>query len=290
MTRTRVCFLAILLPAHAAFGQPPAAHEKETTAAWEAFKGGKFAAAITHADACINGFQGPAGRRQKEIADAKEVVPIGLVLPAQKAAIHNNGPLNDVATAHFIKARAAYKLGKKAEVLTALAETEKYSAARVWDPKGWFWSPADAARLFRLNPELADKPLHEAYVSLAWAALNRRDHAKAIELADKCTAGFRAAAEELENDLARRGVQLPVGAVGLPARNVVFENGVLNDAATAFFIKGKAAEGRGGRKTAVAAYAAAASFPHARCWGESGGFWSPAVAAGDRLAALNIKK
>src|SRR5947209_16284483 len=158
MTRSRalsVVFVLTLILASTALAQPePPLHEKETTAAWEAYKAGKFAAAIKHADNCITEFHGVAGRRQKELTDKKEVVPNGRVTPAQKDAIHQNGPLNDVAAAYYIKARAADKLGHKAESARALAEAVKYPAARCWDDRGWFWSPAEAAELFRTNPQL----------------------------------------------------------------------------------------------------------------------------------------
>ncbi|HYH65099.1 MAG TPA: hypothetical protein VD866_10435 [Urbifossiella sp.] len=261
-------------------------HEKETKAAWDALKAEKYADAMKHADVCIKEFRGTATRRQKELDDAKTAVPNGRVTDAQKAAIHNNGPLNDVATAYYVKARAAHKLVQKAEVEKALAEAEKYPAARCWDPQGWFWSPAEAAVIFRTNPELADKAVHEALVALAWDALNRGDHAKAAEFADKCVVAHHAAATAMEKDLAKRGVRPPTGAVEEGAKAGVFENGVLNDTATAFFIKGKAAEGRGDKMAAVAAYSGAVALSRGRCWDPKGWFWSPAEAAQDRLDIL----
>jgi tetratricopeptide (TPR) repeat protein len=286
MTRSRALSIAAvaLLSASAVLAQPePPLHEKETVAGWEAYKRGKFAVAIKHADNCILEFHGAAGRRQKELADKKEVVPNGRVTPAQKTAIYSNGPLNDVATSYYIKARATAKLGRKAEAAKALAEAVKYPDARCWDDRGWFWSPAEAAEVFRTNPELADKAVHEALVALAWNALNRRDHAKAAEYADKCVARFHAAAQEMEQDLAKRNVRVPTGAVDERTKAAIFENGVLNDTGTALFIKGKAAEGRGDKKAAVAAYGDAVKLPRARCWDPRGWFWSPAEAAQDRL-------
>ncbi len=258
-------------------------HEKAVLAAWDAYKAKKFADANKHADECITEFRGTANRRQKELTEKKVAVPNGRVTAEQKTAIHNNGPLNDVATAYYIKARAAAKLGQKAESEKALAEAVKYPAARCWDARGWFWSPAEAAELFRTNPELADKAVHEAFVALAWEAFNRRDYAKAAAYADKCVASFHAAAQEMEKDLAKRNVRVPTGAVDERTKAAIFENGVLNDTGTALFIKGKAAEGRGDKKAAVAAYRDAVKLPRARCWDPRGWFWSPAEAAQDRL-------
>lgn len=285
MTCIRALSLAVaLLPVSALLARPePPLHEKEVAAAWEAYLNGKFAAASMHADECITEFRGAALRRQKDLTEKKEVVPNGRVTAEQKAAIHNNGLLNDTGTAYYIKARAADKLGQKAECGKALAEAVKFPAARCWDARGWFWSPAEAAELFRTNPELADKAVHEAFVALAWDAFNRRDHAKAAEYADKCVASFLAAAQEMEKDLARRNVRVPTGAVVEKTKAAIFANGLLNDTGAALFIKGKAAEARGDKRAAIAAYREAASLSRARCWDPRGWFWSPAEAAQDRL-------
>lgn len=175
----RTCFFAALLATTmfvSTSGQALAAqplHETQTAAAWEAFKTGDYAEAIRRADICIDEFSGSAGRRQKELDEKKEGVPNGRVSDRQKEAIFNNGVLNDVATCYYIKARAADKLGRKAVAARALAAVAKYPAARAWDTRGWFWSPAEAAERYRKNPELADMSPHEVYTAEAWDAYNR---------------------------------------------------------------------------------------------------------------------
>jgi hypothetical protein len=258
-------------------------HEKETAAAWEAFKNGKPEEAIKHADTCILEFRGAANRRQKEINDNKERIPNGRVDGEQKEAIFKNGPLNDVCTCYYIKARAADKLGQKEQSAAALTAASKYPAARAWDTNGWFWSPAHAAELFRTNPELADKSPHEVYASQAWDEFNGGRHARAIEFADKCVEEFHESALDMERDLAKRGVRPPTGAVSEAAKLKVFENGLLNDVATCLFIKGKAAEVTGDKAAAVAAYSRALKLTRGRCWDPKGWFWSPAEGANDRL-------
>jgi hypothetical protein len=58
--------------------------------------------------------------------------------------------LNDVGACLFVKAQAAEKLGKTKETLAAYQQLVELSYARVYDPNGFFWSPADAATA-RLN-------------------------------------------------------------------------------------------------------------------------------------------
>jgi hypothetical protein len=261
-------------------------HEKQTAAAWEAFKKADYAEAVRRADICIDEFSGSARRRQKELDEQKERVPSGRGDARQKEAIFRNGTLNDVATCYYIKGRALDKLGRKDDAAKALAAAAQFPAARAWDTRGWFWAPAEAAERYRKNPDLADKAPHEVYTAEAWDAYNRGAHAKAIEAADKCLEEFRAAAQEAEKELARRGVRLPTGAVDEATKKRIFENGMLNDVATCAYIKGRSAEAAGDKKSAAKAYRDAVQLPHGRCWDPQGWFWSPAEGASDRLEII----
>jgi tetratricopeptide (TPR) repeat protein len=264
-----------------------ALHEVKTEAAWKAFRSGKHDEAVAHADECIKEFRGAANRQQKAVDDSKRKIPNGRVANAQKQQIFNNGPLNDVATCYLVKARALDKLGRKDDSVKALDAAVKYPAARAWDAKGrWFWSPAQAAELFRTTPELIDSPPHEAYTTQAWQALENGDHARAADLAERCAKEFFDAAQEKEAALAQAGVELPTGAVDAAMKNRILENGVLNDVAAAQFIRGKAAEAKGDKSAALAAYADAVKLAHGRCWDAKGWFWSPAEAAADRIEYL----
>jgi hypothetical protein len=77
------------------------------------------------------------------------------VSDAEKNKIFQRGILNDVATAYFIKGRSMEYLFRKggAEMTRHKADAERayrqaceVSHGRTWDPKGWFWSPCEAAR------------------------------------------------------------------------------------------------------------------------------------------------
>ena len=118
-----------------------------TTAAWDAFNKEDFARAIANADKCISEFRGAADRAQHGLDKAgTPPPPTGKVSDEVKTVILSRGLLNDVATCYYIKGRSAQELGRHEEAIGAYRAATKYTYARCWDPKGWFWSPAEAAQ------------------------------------------------------------------------------------------------------------------------------------------------
>jgi hypothetical protein len=128
---------------------------------------------------------------------------------------------------------------------------------------------------------------HEKYVTAAWAALDKGDFQEALAQADKCIEQFQDAAVELQATLADE--QIPVGAVSEATQKKIFANGVLNDVATAHFIRGAAAKALGQKETAIEAYRAALKLPQARCW-DRAFFWSPAEGAARELRNLGAPR
>ena len=64
-----------------------------------------------------------------------------------KEKVFANWALNDVGTCYFILGQVLEKSGDKKGAVEAYKKlTEKLPAAQCWDPKGWFWKPADAAK------------------------------------------------------------------------------------------------------------------------------------------------
>ena len=56
------------------------------------------------------------------------------------------GVLTDVAACHFVRAEALMKLDRSEEALADYRVlTEELQYSQLWDPRGWFWKPADAA-------------------------------------------------------------------------------------------------------------------------------------------------
>jgi hypothetical protein len=126
----------------------------------------------------------------------------------------------------------------------------------------------------------------------AWDALNKKDYIAAIHASDECINNFHQKAERDQSALTQKGEPAPPTGVASDAdKQRIFSRGVLNDAATAYFIKGKAAEALAKKNSeylaaARTAYQKAKNLTYARVWDPQGWFWSPSEAAADRLAEL----
>jgi tetratricopeptide (TPR) repeat protein len=102
---------------------------------WETLGEGNFAAAVKYTEKCAEIYEDRAREMQASMsakADADEV--------------NEYWALNDVGTCYFIRGEALTKLRRYEEALAAykVVRDELYYA-QAWDPKGWYWSPADAA-------------------------------------------------------------------------------------------------------------------------------------------------
>ncbi len=84
----------------------------------------------------------------RELYEAKAVeMQKSLTEPAAKEKANEYWALNDVGTCCFILAKSLDAQGKKVEAIAAYKEVaDKFSFAQCWDPKGWFWKPAEAAK------------------------------------------------------------------------------------------------------------------------------------------------
>jgi hypothetical protein len=117
-----------------------------TSTAWDLFNKADYSGATKAADRCIAKFKADADADQSELASKRvNPQPIGKVSEEQKNAIFTHGVLNDVATCFWIKGRSMEKLHRTEQAIEAYKATAKYSYARTFDTKGWFWSPAKDA-------------------------------------------------------------------------------------------------------------------------------------------------
>ena len=106
-----------------------------TTNAWLALEDGNYPHAVKYAEKCAELYEAEA--RQMQASLSKKA-------PYDK--VHDYWALNDVGTSYFIKGEALSRSGKNKDALAAYRKVyEEFSYAQAWDPKGWFWSPADAA-------------------------------------------------------------------------------------------------------------------------------------------------
>lgn len=103
--------------------------------AWDMLGDGKYETAIKYTKKCAELYEEKAREMQGSMS-AK----------AAPDKVNEYWALNDVGTCYFIRGEALTKLRKYKEALAAykVVRDELYYA-QAWDPKGWHWSPADAA-------------------------------------------------------------------------------------------------------------------------------------------------
>jgi hypothetical protein len=133
----------------------------------------------------------------------------------------------------------------------------------------------------------------------AWNAKKAGNHDAAIRAADECINSFASAAKKTEDGLKNKPVIKP-GRLSAPDRAKALDQGLLNDVAAAYIVKGEAAEvlaknnaanadlQQGYNKLAIDAYEAALVYRHALVSdGRSPeSFWSPCIAAANHLKNL----
>lgn len=119
------------------------------SAAWASqavknFAQGQHADAIATVDACFSQWGPQAGHQQKRLHDKGKKCPrTGKVSNKAKAKIQENYLMNDVSMALWAKARSLHALGKDELAKQAYGQCIFMTCGRAWDPKGWFWSPAE---------------------------------------------------------------------------------------------------------------------------------------------------
>jgi hypothetical protein len=112
-----------------------------TNAAWTALGNKDYQRAVDLTRQCISLFENQAIQQQQALSAAP---PNGVVSEADKQRIFANWALNDLGTSYWIMGQALEHLDLNA-AKEAYRGTLRFPYARTWDPKGWFWSPAEAA-------------------------------------------------------------------------------------------------------------------------------------------------
>jgi len=133
---------------------------------WAALNTKDWPTAIARASKCVDQFGAQAEREQQKLtADHIPLPPTGKVSPEERDGIWARGVLNDVAACYFIKGQAAQELYRCGEAKAAYQAAAGLPHARVWDPAGFFWSPAEAAeaRLTRLQCRLIHREELEGF-------------------------------------------------------------------------------------------------------------------------------
>lgn len=110
---------------------------------WDKLGFGEFETAIEVADQCLEVFLPLALAEQAELKRKRvPLPPTGGASSEETEKIAARPMLNDTGACLWIRASAFQQAGKKKEAIAAYRDVQKLPYARLWDVRGWFWSPA----------------------------------------------------------------------------------------------------------------------------------------------------
>jgi len=110
-----------------------------TSKAWDAYGSQRFDDALAYIDKCIELYEGEAKTMQASLTDFPPTDP--------PEATSKYWALNDVGTCLFIKGEIFLKQGNPIGAKAAFDQlVNELGYAQCWDPKGWYWKPAEAAK------------------------------------------------------------------------------------------------------------------------------------------------
>ena len=112
--------------------------ETLTTKAWGALAEDDIEAVLAYTNKCLELYAAPAKKMQNSLTG---------YATGSNEDIFSYWALNDVATSLFIQGEAYRKVNMRDEALAAYQRiVSEFSYGQAWDPKGWFWKPAEAAK------------------------------------------------------------------------------------------------------------------------------------------------
>jgi len=107
-----------------------------TSKAWAALEAKNYPEVLGYTNKCIELYKTQAVAMQAALKE-----------PAPKETASSQWALNDVGTCYFIQGKALDdQKDTKGAIAAYKALADTLAFAQCWDPKGWFWKPADAAR------------------------------------------------------------------------------------------------------------------------------------------------
>ncbi|MDD5653929.1 MAG: beta-glucanase precursor, partial [Candidatus Omnitrophica bacterium] len=127
----------------AATTKPPSS--ELTTLAWAAHGKKDVEATFKYTQQCIDLYKNEADKLQASLK----------ATPKNRPDIEAVQVLNDVATCYFIQGESYRDQEKTEEAIKAFKTVVyQYCYAQAWDPRGWFWLVAKAAResIVKLRP------------------------------------------------------------------------------------------------------------------------------------------
>ena len=244
--------------------------------AWAGLDKGDVEAVLAYTNKCIELYGEQARTMQSELKD---------YVKGSNDDIFKQWALNDVATSYYIQGEAYRRANMKDESKEAFNKLMKdYTFGQTWDPKGWFWKPAEAAKE-KLSMVAGGAGLDfgdytsAQLVQKAWVALAANDVKSVAAYTGKAVDLYAAKAKEMQASLKEYTWE---------SKEKTMSYWALNDVGTALFIQGEAYRNAGKKAEATQAYKKLINeFFFAQCWDPGGWFWKPAEAAQQKLGELD---
>ena len=172
----------------------------------------------------------------------------------------------------------------KDEALVAFKRIiNEYSYGQTWDPKGWFWKPAEASKekiaMIESGSSLDFGDYTSSFMTTqAWKSLEASDYESVKVYTNKVIEMYSDQAVEMQSSLTEYVWE---------SKEKIFSLWALNDVGTSLFIQGEALK-RGGkdREAKIAYNKLVNDYYFAQCWDPKGWFWKPAEAAQQALDEL----
>ena len=251
--------------------------ETLATKAWAALNQDDIEAVLAYTNKALELY----GEQAKEMQESLNGYPEG-----SNDEIFAYWALNDVATSLYIQGEAFRKANMVDEAKEAYSKVvEEYTYGQSWDPKGWFWKPAEAAKekLDMLNSgkvyDFGDYTSSHL-TSQAWKALANGDSEAVLAYTNKVLELYEEKAETMQESMTEYAWE---------SKEKIFSFWALNDVGTALFIRGEALKKDGRAEEAKQAYKKLVDqYYYAQCWDPNGWFWKPAEAAQQALAEISI--
>lgn len=249
--------------------------------AWEALGQKDLEAVLAYTNKCVELYAGEAKKMQESLTDYIDGT-------TNKDRAFAYWALNDVATCLFIQGEAYRNEEMMDEAKAAYQKlVDEFTFGQCWDPKGWFWKPAEAAKEKIAMIDSGSKLDFGDYTSStlavkAWQALADNDTDAVVSYVNKCLELYGEKAKEMQDSLTEYPWE---------SKEKIFEYWALNDVGTCLFIKGEAFRKAGIPEVAEKAFRTLVDeYYYSQCWDPAGWFWKPAEAAQQKLDELAAKE
>jgi tetratricopeptide (TPR) repeat protein len=282
MVLTMVMFFGVLqfMMPHVVHAYNFGDHRSETlvTRAWGSLAQGDIEAVLAYTNKTLELYGEEAKKMKAALSD---------YVKGEKEQVFANWALNDVATALFIQGEAYRKANMIEEAKDAYnLLIEDYTFGQAWDPKGWFWKPAEAAKekikMLESGLKLDFGDYTSSFlVGQAWQALGRSDYQSVDAYVEKVVELYDEEARKMQQSIQETTNEFPW------PNEEVFEYWALNDVGTAMFVKAEALKKAGDEVGAKEVYETLVkNYYFSQCWDPNGWFWKPAEAAQEALENL----